>query len=250
MSQRPVQPIRPAATIIIVREASASFEIFMLKRTSKASFAGGMFVFPGGRVDGDDHLHKYDALRVGPTEPQQPQVQALGDEWRGFWVCAIRETFEESGLLLAYRDGELIDLADTEEQSRFEGYRAPLHKGAMTLLDLCETEQLQLAVDQVHFFNRFVTPLGRPRRFDTRFFIAAAPENQTGLHDDAETVDSLWITPGDALQRHAEGEFDLMNVTRMQLETLAQFDSKAALLDSARSQTQFPIRRPVLPVSN
>ena len=74
----PVQPIRPAATVIVVREAPSSYEIFMLKRTSKASFASDMYVFPGGRVDADDHLHKYDAFRHGPTESQAPRSKRLG----------------------------------------------------------------------------------------------------------------------------------------------------------------------------
>ena len=217
----PVQPIRPAATIIVVREAVESYEIFMLKRTTKASFASGMYVFPGGRVDGDDHLQKYDAFRFGPTQDQQPQVQALGDEWRGFWIAAIRETFEEAGLLLAYRGEDLISFANEEVQNRFSAYRDPLHSGELSLLQLCENENLKLAVDQVHFYNRFVTPLGRPRRFDTRFFIASAPESQRPKHDELETVDSVWITPQEALQQHKDGEFDLMNVTRMQLEQLA-----------------------------
>ena len=249
MSQA-VQPIRPAATIIVVREAPSSFEIFMLKRTSSASFASGMFVFPGGRVDGDDHLHKYDNYRHGPSDAQQPQVQALGYEWRGFWICAIRETFEEAGLLLAYRDGELISFADEAVHARFDGYRSPLHSGKLSLLDVCAEEDLKLAVDQVHFYNRFVTPLGRPRRFDTRFFIAAAPESQRGQHDAKETVDSIWITPEEALERHARDDFGLMNVTRMQLEVLAGYTDKQAVLDMAASPRQIEIRRPVLPVSN
>ena len=86
----PVQPIRPAATVIIAREAKIEFEIFMLKRTSSASFASGMFVFPGGRVDHDDHLHKYDEHRIGPSDAQQYQIHSVGYEWRGFWIAAIR----------------------------------------------------------------------------------------------------------------------------------------------------------------
>ena len=246
----PVQPIRPAATIIVVREAANSYEIFMLKRTSKASFASGMYVFPGGRVDGDDHLHKYDAFRFGPTPQQQPQVRALGDEWRGFWIAAIRETFEEAGLLLAYKGEELISFADEKVQTRFSAYRDPLHSGEMSLLQLCENEQLKLAVDQVHFYNRFVTPLGRPRRFDTRFFIASAPESQRPRHDEVETVDSVWITPQEALQQHKDGVFDLMNVTRMQLEQLATYPDKQAVLEMASNKSEFMIRRPVLPVTN
>jgi len=242
-----VQPIRPAATVILIREAPVSFEIFMLKRTSRASFASGMFVFPGGKVDGDDHLHMYDAHRHGPTDAQSQQVSALGDEWRGYWVAAIRETFEEAGLMLAYRGGELLSYDDESLHDRFDAYRGPLHSEELSLLEICHREDLQLAVDQVHFYNRFVTPLGRPRRFDTRFFIAAAPEAQRARHDEKETVDSIWITPGEALARNRAREFDLMNVTRMQLEWLEAHENKQAVLDMALSRAEFPIRRPVLP---
>jgi len=244
---QPVQPIRPAATIIIVREAQESYEIFMLKRTSKASFASGMFVFPGGRVDSDDHLHKYDEYRCGPSGAQTQQVNALGYEWRGFWIAAIRETFEEAGLLLAYKNGELVSFADDSVHEHYDAYRAPLHRGEISLLDICKREELELAVDRVHFYNRFVTPLGRPRRFDTRFFIASAPENQRGKHDEKETVDSIWVTPQEALARNDAGEFDLMNVTRMQLQWLGEHAHKQALLDMAARRTEFSTRRPVLP---
>jgi len=243
----PVQPIRPAATIIVVREADSSYEIFMLKRTSRASFASGMYVFPGGRVDNDDHLHKYDAFRFGPTEQQAAQVAAMGDEWRGYWIAAIRETFEEAGLLLAYRGDEIMSFADQEVHDRFDSYRPTLHSGDVSLLEICEAEDLRLAVDQVHFYNRFVTPLGRPRRFDTRFFIAAAPETQRGQHDEKETVDSIWITPQEALARNKAQEFDLMNVTRMQLEWLAEYPDKHAVLNMALGKSQFRVSRPVLP---
>ena len=247
MSNLAVQPIRPAATVIIVREASPSFEVFMLKRTSKASFASGMYVFPGGKVDHDDHLHKYDAFRVGPTEKQDRQIASVGYEWRGFWIAAIRETFEESGLLLAYDDqGGMISFADQHISTRFAEYRRPLHDGALSLLDICETESIKLAVDQIHFYNRFVTPEGRPRRFDTRFFIAAAPESQIGIHDEQETVDSVWINPHEALKKNDAKEFDLMRVTRMQLEWLAEHPSKSQLLKEVSDQTDFLVRRPGL----
>ena len=244
----PVQPIRPAATVILVRESEPSFQIFMLKRTSQAAFASGMFVFPGGRVDGDDHLHKYDRYRVGPSQEQAPQVEALGYEWRGFWIAALRETFEEAGLILAYDSaGEMVSLASDKDYNRFQEYREPLHRQKLSLLEICQTENLKLAVDRVHFYNRFVTPLGRPRRFDTRFFIASAPEEQRGRHDEMETVESIWITPQEALKLHEQKEFGLMNVTRIQLEKLALFPDKHSLIAMAENQRHFLIRRPNLP---
>ena len=245
MPNQAVQPIKPAATVIIVREAQSSFEIFMLKRTTSASFASGMFVFPGGKVDHDDHLHKYDVHRVGPSESQNRQVASVGFEWRGFWIAAIRETFEESGLLLAYdRQGRIVSFEDKQISDKFSSYRQPLHDGELTMIDICERESIRLAVDQVHFYNRFVTPVGRPRRFDTRFFIAAAPEAQRGVHDEQETVESTWISPVDALKLNDAKEFDLMRVTRMQLEWLAKYPSKGDLLKFATKQKDFLIRRP------
>ena len=245
---KPVQPIRPAATVILVRESEPSFQIFMLKRTSNAAFASGMFVFPGGRVDGDDHLHRYDQYRVGPSVAQAPQVEALGYEWRGYWIAALRETFEEAGLMLAYDvSGEMVSLLSDADYDRFQTYREPLHQQKLSLLEICQRENLKLAVDRVHFYNRFITPLGRPRRFDTRFFIASAPEEQRGRHDEIETVESIWITPQEALNLHEKKEFGLMNVTRIQLEKLAVFPNKTSLIAMAENQEEFLVRRPILP---
>jgi len=250
----PVQPIRPAATVIIARDGDADrdgiveMEIFMLRRTAGAAFAGGMYVFPGGRVESDDHLHAWDRRRTGPAEAQAAQLHAIGNQWRGFWIAAIRETFEESGLLLAYdAPGHLLSWADADHEARFEAYRHQVHDGTLDLLELCEREDLTLACDHVHFFNRWITPVGRPRRFDTRFFIAEAPPGQTGLHDDKETVDSLWITPRRALELYARGEFGLMRVTERQLLTLQDLGSVAALHDWALERQQFPTFRPELP---
>lgn len=247
----PVQPIRPAATVIIVRDVGDPFEIFMLRRTSSAAFAGGMYVFPGGRVDGEDHLHAYDEIRRGPSDDQQAQQRALGTEWRGYWVAGIRETFEEAGLLLAYRGNgrktELLAYADEAIRARFDEYRHAVHGKSVTLREVCQRENLHLAVDRIHYFNRWVTPLGRPRRFDTRFFIAEAPLGQTGQHDDKETDRSIWISPAEALARNSSDEFGLMAVTRLQLQTLAEFSSMAALHESISTQTRFPIHRPVAP---
>lgn len=243
----PVQPIRPAATVMIARRTDRGFELFMLRRTSKAAFAGGMYVFPGGRVDSDDHLHKYDDFRLGPSQDQHPQQSALGSEWRGYWIAGIRETFEEAGLLLAYtRSGDLLRFDEANRQ-RFADYRPRVHKGDLRLREICESESLQLAVDRIHFVNRFVTPLGRPRRFDTRFFLAVAPEGQTGAHDSNETVDSIWISPGEALERNAAREFDLMAVTRIQLEMLGRHASLQALVNWAAGNRDFPIYRPARP---
>ena len=248
MPEAPDQPIRPAASVIIARDGDPEMEVFMLRRTAGAAFAGGMYVFPGGRVESHDHLENLDPWRTGPVDAQAAQLRALGDEWRGYWIAAIRETFEESGLLLAYdADGAMLDWKDEETEARFDALRHRIHDGDLDLIELCEQESLRLACDHVHFFNRWVTPPGRPRRFDTRFFIAEAPPGQTGLHDDKETVESLWISPRRALELHAEGRFDLMRVTEHQLATLQDLGSVAELHRWALERDEFPVYRPELP---
>ena len=127
--------------------------------------------------------------------------------------------------------------------------RAEIHDGTLTLKALCAREGLTLAVDQIHYFNRWVTPPGRPRRFDTRFFITSAPLNQLHRHDGAETTESLWISPTKALDRNAQDDFGMMTVTIKQLETLNQYQSLTSLLTMAGGQTDFPYYAPVLPVA-
>ena len=250
-SEEPVlktQPIRPAATVMLVRDASTGIEVFLLRRTTSAAFASGMFVFPGGRVDAEDHFDKYRAVCVGPDDAQQVQATALGSDHLGYWVAAIRECFEEAGLLLAYdRHGDLLRFDGERQALRFDALRGPLHAGSLDLHQICEAEGLQLAVDRVHLFNRFVTPPGRPRRFDTRFFVAAAPPGQQGSHDREETIDSAWLTPRAALRQQADGGLGLMRVTRRQLEAIAGFDSVEALLQHVAAQSRIPVFRPEQP---
>jgi|TARA_B110000238_G_scaffold200819_1_gene252562 8-oxo-dGTP pyrophosphatase MutT (NUDIX family) len=240
------QPIRPAATVIIARAAAPQYEILMLRRTNAAVFAGGMYVFPGGKIDeadADPELINF----ISPLgAPQLRQQIALGDAWQACWVAGIRETFEESGILLAYTaDGVL---ANTQAMN-LDQARAEVHDGTLTLKALCAREGLTLAVDQIHYFNRWVTPPGRPRRFDTRFFITSAPLNQLHRHDGAETTESLWISPTKALDRNAQDDFGMMTVTIKQLETLNQYQSLTSLLTMAGGQTDFPYYAPVLPVA-
>jgi 8-oxo-dGTP pyrophosphatase MutT (NUDIX family) len=241
------QPIRPAATVIVARDASPQFEIFMLRRTNAAVFAGGMYVFPGGRVDDEDASPVYERVLTGPTDQQRPQRNALGEHWQRYWLTGIRETFEEAGILLAYDTTGAVLSYDGSAHDRFHGYRAGLHSGDISLAEICEKEQLTLAVDLIHFFNRWITPPGRPRRFDTRFFITQAPPSQSGLHDGLETVDSRWISPSRALELYRQDEFGLMKVTERQLDTFNQFQSVEEFITMAKENDDFPTYNPGAP---
>jgi len=246
MSEHADQPIRPAATVIIARDAEPQYEILMLKRTNQAAFAGGMYVFPGGRVDDSDHADYYHAHRQGPSDDQLLQQETLGDNWCGYWIAGIRETFEEAGIMLAYNSAGKILGYDQRNSTIFDSYRHALHDGDISLAEICVRENLTLAIDMIHFYNRWITPSGRPRRFDTRFFITEAPERQVGLHDGKETVDNIWISPTEALRLNEVGEFGMMAVTVKQLSDLAQHKTAKDLITMALENSDFPTYRPVL----
>ncbi|MBT5204984.1 MAG: NUDIX domain-containing protein [Gammaproteobacteria bacterium] len=231
------QPIRSAATVILVRDGHPQYEILMLKRTTNTAFAGGMYVFPGGRVDESDYHFTYEHQISQLSRDQLHQKKALGEDWLACWVAAIRETFEESGLLLACTDsGEQINTQD----GKVIEYRRQLRNNEIDLTTICAKEGWILTVDQIHFFNRWVTPPGRPRRFDTRFFIGSAPDGQLELHDGEETTESIWISPTTALAENKKGKLAMMAVTIKQLEDLSSHEAAASLIARVESSRDFP----------
>jgi 8-oxo-dGTP pyrophosphatase MutT (NUDIX family) len=212
--------VRDAATVMLVRDGAGGLEVFMVRRSLRLVFAGGAHVFPGGAVDDADR--GMERWCRGRTD--EPASAAIGVVRGGlaFWVAAVRECFEEAGFLLAYGpDGELLRLDDPETAERFGAHRRAVDSGERTLAQVCEEEDLRLAVDGMHYASRWITPEGPPRRFDTRFFVCAAPEQQTPLHDARETIAHEWVRPGDVLARHSDGDVDLMWPTMRSLQWLA-----------------------------
>ena len=148
-------------------------------------------------------------------------------------------------MLLAY-DGQGMWLDDLGGmlKRRLATYRQQVHDRVIMLADVCEKEHLRLAIDRVHYWERWGTPQGSPRRFDTRFFVAQAPERQLGRHDDGETVDSRWLTPADAITQSDQGAFGLMSVTRRQLAVLSSYGSVKDLLERLETERRFVTNRP------
>jgi 8-oxo-dGTP pyrophosphatase MutT (NUDIX family) len=215
-------PLSPAATVMLVRDGDDGLEVFMLRRALGASFAGGVYVFPGGRVDAADHADELEAICDDLDDPQASARLGLDRGGLAYWVAAIRECFEEAGVLLARPvDGDAaIRFDDPATEQRFGDARRAVHSGAVSLVDLCASEGLRLITDLVQYVAHWITPVGEPKRFDTRFFLALAPAAQEPLHDDSETIASLWVTPGDALARNAAGELQLYAPTIHNLEFL------------------------------
>ena len=241
---------RDAATVMLIRDrdnlSSGPLEVFMLRRNLKLDFVGGAYVFPGGAVDPGDVEIARDPVLSGRDGIGSSSLMGLPDGGLRFWVAAVRESFEEAGVLMAYRKGStrLISLLDPAEHSLFEGYRAALNRKEVTFEVILRTERLRLACAEIFYFSHWITPNGAPRRYDTRFFLAAAPPEQVALHDDGETIANTWIEPRLALERYAAGEFDLIFPTIRNLEALTRFKNAAEAIEAARRIESIPAITP------
>jgi 8-oxo-dGTP pyrophosphatase MutT (NUDIX family) len=233
---------RDAATVILLRDrAEGSYELFLMRRGRNQAFMGGAYVFPGGSLDQADTdpelaaciggLDAAEARRL-LQETDLPEATALG-----LFVAAIRETFEEAGVLLA-RDlfGNTVDLSNPETAARFAGYRLELHENRITLGELARRERLLFAPDLLTPYSHWITPQIETRRFDTRFLLARLPGRQAPIHDRMELTDSRWLTPAAALTEHAAGRIVLMPPTLKTMEELLTFSDTRQLFAAARSQ--------------
>lgn len=242
-------PLRDAATVMLVRDApdGGGLEVAMLRRNLNSDFVGGAYVFPGGAVDPDDCHTNLEAVCVGRSDADASERLGIERGGLAFWVAAIRECFEEAGVLLARRaDGDVITFTDPEVDARFIEHRRAVDSGERRLVDVCIEEDLQLVVDDMYFFSHWITPEGAPRRYDTRFFVARAPEGQVPLHDDREVIANLWITPTEALARYHAGEFDLVFPTMRSLMALERFTSADEALAAAAAVNEVPAILPRL----
>jgi glyoxylase-like metal-dependent hydrolase (beta-lactamase superfamily II)/8-oxo-dGTP pyrophosphatase MutT (NUDIX family) len=229
---------RPAATVILLRDTAQGMEVFMVQRTHRAAFIPGGFVFPGGALDPSDHDPIFATQVAGIDDPSASRALALASGGLAYWVAAIRECFEECGLLLAHDDrhpaseGKLV----TGTAREFELLRQQLASGELSWPQFCHDRQLKLALEQLAYVSHWITPLGSVRRFDTRFFMAHAPDGQDAAHDNTETIAHTWARPAEMLDRHRSGEATIMFATKTTLELLASFPSAEAALTHARGQ--------------
>jgi 8-oxo-dGTP pyrophosphatase MutT (NUDIX family) len=202
---------RLAATAVILRDSSEGIEAFMVVRHRAIEFASGALVFPGGKVDAQDADAAW--AELAPAR--------LSSGQRSLRVAAAREAFEEAGLVLARRPGSQT-LLPAEDALRLDRYRKPLIRGETTFYALLRSEGLTLASELMIPFAHWITPEGAPKRFDTHFFLVAAPVDQLGAHDGSESVEGLWITPRQALQDAAAGRRTLVFATELNLKKLAR----------------------------
>jgi len=231
------QNIRLAATVVLMRDTDAGPEVFMLQRPGTGDFPD-LHVFPGGKVDEQDLLEDQVS---GCTEATANRLLGLNAGGLRYWVTAIRECFEECGVLLARRGGEFVQVADAAEVARFDDYRHALIDGRMTMADLCQRESLVLAADCLLYHSHWLTPESAPRRFDTRFFVARMPMMQDTAAHAWETAGEHWVSPKAALEEAAEGRWQMISPTTTTLESLLPFGTVQAAFAAVADETHLPL---------
>jgi len=224
MSDKPAATPVPAATILLLRDGTAGLEVFMVKRHHQVDFVSGALVFPGGKVDATDREEALAEYCDG--------AQSMDAARRALMVCAIREAFEESGILLA-RDGSSGAFVGSERLERLAQYRKALDRHEIGMAQLLRRENLRLALDQLALFAHWITPANMPKRFDTLFFAAPSPVGHAGSHDGRESVDSVWIGPEQAIADRKN--WNIVFPTKLNLMKLAGSRSVADAMAAARA---------------
>jgi 8-oxo-dGTP pyrophosphatase MutT (NUDIX family) len=223
---------RPASTILLLRDSKAAkeIEVFMMVRHYEIDFNSGALVFPGGSVDeNDNEIIARPELHSGG--------EGLDSAVLSFRIAAIRETFEESGILLARPKGSQA-LVDAKRAGEIEAaHRADLNDRKTTFLKVLTDNGMVLALDELMPYAHWITPEGMPKRFDTWFFLAAAPPDQLGAHDGKESTDSIWVSPRDALEGGETGRFKLPFPTTRNLIKLGKQGSVKAALDDSQGRS-------------
>jgi 8-oxo-dGTP pyrophosphatase MutT (NUDIX family) len=223
---------RPASTVLILREGD-ELEVLMLRRNLQSDFVGGAYVFPGGGVDENDAaLADY---VEGVDDESASARLGLRSGALAYYAAALRELFEEAGLLVVCDEGGAGVVLSERTAQRVREHRAAMNARHAHLVELLEEFAWRLDARSMHYLAHWVTPVGPPRRYDTRFFVVAAPAGQVAAHDEGETVAARWVSPREALAAHERGELEMIFPTIRTLQEIAHFSSVAQILEHAAS---------------
>lgn len=242
MSENQPKPVavRAAATVLLVDDRP-ELQVFMMKRNANIQFAGGMWVFPGGSVDDGDSAANYGKYCTHRSDAEASEQLEVAKGGLAYYVAAIREAFEEAGIMLAlHRDTEApLELVDSETRGRFDKLRDGVNAGSLDFLEVVEQEHLILDAGQIHYVARWITPPGPPRRFDTRFFVSRMPSAQAPIHDDNELVNSSWLSPREVIERVSAKKMGMLPPTLRMVEALAAFGSSAEVMEAASANLPY-----------
>lgn len=223
--------IRLAATVMLVRDAPTGLEVYMVQRPGRGDFPD-LHVFPGGKVDEEDWQPQ---LCFGIDDEQASARLGISRGGLRYWMAVARECFEECGVLLVHQRGAPLDFSAPGVTQKYADYRERLLKNEVTFAEICHAEALTVSCHSLAYFSHWITPEMAPRRFDTRFFLAAMPAHQDTLAHTSETADDQWEKPSEALAKYDAKQWQMIDPTLRSLETLSQFDDVAGALSGVNA---------------
>lgn len=235
---------KDAATVIFLRKSPDSdkgcFEVLMVLRHPHSKFVPSSYVFPGGCLDYEDYSPDMDDFCTG-VDLEKAQIvlpdMSSPEKALGAWVAAIRETFEEVGLLLAYRSDKTLVSFDSEDViNKYSLYRQRLQTGEISLENILRNEKLTLAADRLYYFSHWITPELLPLRYDVRFFITEKPSNQEAIHDGIELMRHIWITPQEILDDYNCQKFNMVVPTLVTIEELSRYKTIQEVISSTEKK--------------
>ncbi|MDX1645682.1 MAG: hypothetical protein R3304_00955 [Longimicrobiales bacterium] len=229
---------RPAATIVLLRDAARGMEVLLMRRNRRAGFVPGAWVFPGGRVDGTDAGPAAEGLLADLSPDAAAHRLDLHDADPpaiAYYLAALREAFEETGILVGEREDGSAPSSAAEDPG-VDRVRESLMQDRMTFAEALERLSCRVDGDAVEYIAHWITPTPEPRRYDTRFFAARVPEGATALVDPREMTDAVWLRPVEALSRCDGGELPMVFPTIKTIEQLASYDSAEEALERLGGQ--------------
>jgi 8-oxo-dGTP pyrophosphatase MutT (NUDIX family) len=233
----PPVPTRDASTIVLLRDGRTGLEAYLLRRVASMAFAPRMHVFPGGRVDPADSAAHTGWFGAAPEE-WAGVLSADAALAQGLVCAAVRETFEESGVLLAGAGpDEVADVSGAD----WEADRLALIERRESLSSLLTRRGLALRADLLRPWAHWITPEIEPRRYDTRFFVAGLPKAQSTRDVGGESDATMWLTPDKAIELHEHGELDMLPPTISTLRELAEYATVEDVLAAAAARDISPV---------
>ncbi len=232
----------PAATVTLVRDGAEGLEVLMMRRNLQSAFVPGKYVFPGGSVDRADTDAAVYACCKGLDDAAASERLGIPAHGLAYWIAAIRESFEEAGLLLACDDSGRT--ATQQQVAALARHRKAVEDGTLPFDALLREEGLRMATDALVYFSHWITPVGAPRRYDTRFFVTRGPNGQEAVSDFGETIESVWVRPRDGVARFEAGDYKMLTPTIHTLRLFAAHDSADALIETLRAVGKVPAIQP------
>lgn len=235
-----------AASVLLLKDHASELAVFMLERHIESDFVGGAYVFPGGKVDAADA--SVDRWTGISPDAEADRFGCSPEIALALYVAAVRETFEEAGVLLATRAGRPVDPDFLQSPSSLDvRLRMASRNDMFDWRPWLDEHDLVLTLDRLAWWSWWVTPEGLPKRFDTRFFVAEMPGGQSANHDGIEATDARWTVPKDALAAAATGEIQIILPTRRNLVDLGQYQSVELVMREARGRNPDAIIPSIVP---